>query len=89
MLVDVVQASEIVQHERARSAQLWPKAERLRSLALAAYWAAKTPLEAKMAGILLDMFGDGRNDYDEDIAGPVHRLFAEMASATATRPVRG
>lgn len=29
---------------------------RLRSLAIAAYWAARTPTEAKMAGILMDLF---------------------------------
>ena len=33
-----------------------PKEVRLRKLAIAAYWAAKTPLEAKMAGILLDLY---------------------------------
>jgi len=32
------------------------KAQRLRALAIQAYWAASTPLEAKMAGILLDLF---------------------------------
>lgn len=33
-----------------------PKAERLRKLAIAAYWAARNPTEAKMAGILLDLY---------------------------------
>jgi hypothetical protein len=33
-----------------------PKADRLRALAIAAYHAAETPKEAKMAGILLDLF---------------------------------
>lgn len=32
------------------------KAQRLRVLAISAYHAARTPLEAKMAGILLDLF---------------------------------
>lgn len=32
------------------------KAARLRKLAIAAYWAVETPTEAKMAGILLDLF---------------------------------
>ena len=32
------------------------KAARLRTLAIQAYWAASSPLEAKMAGILLDLF---------------------------------
>ncbi len=32
------------------------KAARLRDLAVKAYWAASTPTEAKMAGILLDLF---------------------------------
>lgn len=32
------------------------KAATLRQLAIAAYWAAQTPLEAKMAGILMDLF---------------------------------
>jgi phage terminase large subunit len=32
------------------------KAQRLRTLAIQAYWAARTPIEAKMAGILLDLF---------------------------------
>lgn len=32
------------------------KAKRLRDLAIKAYWAAETPKEAKMAGILLDLF---------------------------------
>lgn len=32
------------------------QAQRLRALAIQAYWAASTPLEAKMAGILLDLF---------------------------------
>ena len=30
--------------------------QELRRLAIAAYWAASTPKEAKMAGILLDLF---------------------------------
>ena len=29
---------------------------RLRALAIKAYWAATTPTEAKMAGILMDLF---------------------------------
>ena len=33
-----------------------PRAIQLRVLALKAYHAAETPLEAKMAGILLDLF---------------------------------
>lgn len=32
------------------------KAQRLRKLAIAAYWAASTPTEAKMAGILCDLY---------------------------------
>lgn len=32
------------------------KAAKLRALAIAAYHAAQTPMEAKMAGILLDLF---------------------------------
>jgi hypothetical protein len=32
------------------------KAQRLRALAIQAYWAASSPLEAKMAGVLLDLF---------------------------------
>lgn len=32
------------------------KTAKLRALAVQAYWAAKTPLEAKMAGVLLDLF---------------------------------
>lgn len=41
------------------------KAERLRALAIKAYWAASTPMEAKMAGILLDLFApDVARDVD-------------------------
>jgi len=36
------------------------KAQRLRALAIQAYWAATTPSEAKMAGILLDPVRAGR-----------------------------
>ena len=32
------------------------KRVKLRALAIKAYWAAQTPLEAKMAGILMDLF---------------------------------
>lgn len=32
------------------------KLARLRALAIQAYWAARSPLEAKMAGILMDLF---------------------------------
>ena len=38
------------------------KAARLRELALAAYWAAVTPKEAKMSGILLDLFAPDLRD---------------------------
>lgn len=33
------------------------RTEALRQLAYAAYWRADTPLEAKMAGIIVDLFG--------------------------------
>lgn len=39
-----------------------PKAARLRKLAIAAYWAASNPMEAKMAGILLDLFAPDVSD---------------------------
>jgi len=35
------------------------KARQLSDLALSAYWAAQTPTEAKMAGILMDLFAPG------------------------------
>lgn len=38
------------------------KAARLRALAIAAYWAAENPKEAKMAGILLDLFAPDMRD---------------------------
>ena len=44
------------------------RAKRLRDLAVMAYWAARTPIEAKIAGVLLDLFApdvvrlDGRGD---------------------------
>lgn len=46
-----------------------PKATRLRKLAIAAYWAASTPLEAKMAGILLDLYAP---DVSANAEGRVH-----------------
>lgn len=39
------------------------KAAKLRALAIQAYWAAKTPTEAKMAGILTDLFAPDLSDY--------------------------
>lgn len=32
------------------------KKARLKELAISAYWTARTPVEAKMAGILVDIF---------------------------------
>jgi hypothetical protein len=43
------------------------KAERLRQLALQSYWAAETPKEAKMAGILIDLFAPDVRDDDRPL----------------------
>jgi hypothetical protein len=42
--------------------RLKSKAEKLRALAIMAYWAASTPVEAKMAGILMDLFAPDLGD---------------------------
>ena len=61
------------------------RARRLQHLAYQAYWVAATPTEAKMAGILVDLFGVGSNDCGDDTSRPVHRLFAYKAQQTAER----
>ena len=55
-------AKEAKRHAEKFNFDRSTKATRLRGLAYAAYWAASTPTEAKMAGILIDLFGDEQLD---------------------------
>lgn len=52
-MIHTAHRSQATNETSARSAY---RATRLRNLAVQAYWAAKTPTEAKMASILLCLF---------------------------------
>lgn len=57
------------------------KAARLRNLAVQAYWAARTPTEAKMAGILLCVFAPDV----QRAADGFHYMTSDPYSVTHTR----